>query len=99
MTSFNSDTPGKDGHFEKQKLELVPMERKKLSIRGRPSKGPRHSFIVKLDLPRAQKLREIIEILDTDGVTLLSPLVADYVDSVDVRTLRNQEGLPIDKAS
>lgn len=75
------------------------MELKKLSNGGRPSKGPRHSFIVKLDLPRAKKLREIMEILGTDGVALLSPLVADYVDSVDVKTLRNQEGLPIEKAS
>ncbi len=75
------------------------MALKKLSNGGRPSKGPRHSFIVKLDLPRAEKLRDILEILGTDGVSHLSPLVADYVDSVDLTTLRNQEALPLDKAS
>lgn len=71
----------------------------KLSAAGRPSKGPRHPFTVKLDLTRAQKLREIIQILDTDGVELLSPMVASWVDSIDLEVLRNQEALPLDKAS
>ena len=67
--------------------------------RGRPSKGPRHTFVVKLDLARAEKLREFLDALDTDGVSHLSPLIADYVDSIDLETLRNQEALPIAKAS
>lgn len=79
---------------------------KKLTAGGRPSKGPRHPFVVKLDIPRAEKLREILEILETDGVSHLSPKIADYVDSVDLDALRRQralpldeEALPIDKAS
>ncbi|MUK02803.1 hypothetical protein GM708_13230 [Vibrio cholerae] len=53
---------------------------------------------MKLDLARAEKLREFLDALDTDGVSHLSPLIADYVDSIDLETLRNQEALPIAKA-
>ena len=71
----------------------------KVERRGRPSKGPRHTFVVKLDLARARKLRELLDVLGTDGVSHLSPLIAEYVDSIDLEALRNQEALPIAKAS
>lgn len=103
---LSSDTPTEAPGFKKQKVGSIPMGLKKLSSGGRPSKGPRHSFIVKLDIPRAEKLRDILEILDRDGVSHLSPMIADYVDSVNVDALRNQQALPlnqealrIDKAS
>jgi hypothetical protein len=67
----------------------------KLSQGGRPSKGPRHTFVVKLDLPRAQKLRAIMELLGTDGVEYLTPIVARHIDSIDLDELRNPEELPI----
>jgi hypothetical protein len=71
----------------------------KLAQGGRPSKGPRHTFVVKPDLARAEKLRAILEILDTNAVDHLTPMIAAYIDSVDLDKLRNQEALPIPKAS
>lgn len=72
---------------------------KKRSSGGRPSKGPRHSFDVKLDLPRAEKLVELLEIIDTNGVDFLTPIVAAYLDTIDLDEVRNQEALPIAQAS
>lgn len=40
---------------------------------GRPSKGPRHSFTVKLDLELAAKLQEILRTLNTNGIEYLTP--------------------------
>jgi hypothetical protein len=65
----------------------------KRSNGGRPSKGNRHVFTVKPDVKRAQKLVEAIEILGTDGVTLLTPIITAYIDSIDLEKLRNQEAL------
>lgn len=56
---------------------------------GRPSKGPRHTFAVKLDLERAERLKEIIQILDTNGIDYLSPLIAAHVDAIDLEDLRS----------
>lgn len=66
---------------------------------GRPSKGPRHTFAVKLDLERAAKLSEIIQILGTNGIDYLAPIIEAHVDSIDLDKLRNQEALPIAQAS
>ena len=71
----------------------------KLAQGGRPSKGPRHTFVVKPDLARAEKLRAIMEILGTNAVDYLTPLVAAHIDSINLAELRNQEILPIPKAS
>ena len=71
---------------------------KKRSSGGRPSKGPRHSFDVKLDIPRAEKLVELIELLGTNGVDYLSPIIAEHLDAIDLDAIRNQEALPIAKA-
>ncbi|MFJ2662571.1 hypothetical protein [Arthrobacter koreensis] len=66
---------------------------------GRPSKGPRHTFVVKLDLERAAKVSEIIQLLGTNGIEYLTPIIEAHVDSIDLDQLRNQEALPIAKAS
>lgn len=75
---------------------MAPMAKTRM---GRPSKGPRHTFAVKLDLERAAKLAEIIQILGTNGIDYLSPMIAAHVDAIDLDELRNQEALPIAKAS
>lgn len=54
----------------------------------RRSKGPRHTFVVKPDLERAAKLLAIIEILNTNAVDYLTPLVGDHIDSIDLDELR-----------
>lgn len=91
----HGDTPGLNAYFVNQKRLDGIMAIQKLSQGGRPSKGPRHTFVVKLDLPRAQKLRAIMELMDTDGVEYLTPIVAKHIDSIDLDELRNQEALPI----
>lgn len=64
---------------------------------GRPSKGARHTFTVKPDVERAKKLQDALDILGTDGVTLLTPVVAAFIDSLDLDALalrKKQEPLP-----
>ncbi len=58
--------------------------------RGRPSKGPRHSFTVKLDMGRAVKLKEILEILNTTGVQYLVPIIEAHLDAVDLDEFRSE---------
>jgi hypothetical protein len=67
--------------------------------RGRPSKGQRHPFTVKLDMDRAVKLVEVLGILETSGVEYLTPIIEAHLDSIDVDQLRNHGALPIAKAS
>jgi hypothetical protein len=66
---------------------------------GRPSKGQRHSFTVKLDMERTEKLTEILQILGTNGIDYLGPIVEAHLDAINIDKLRNQEALPILRAS
>ncbi|MCB5280476.1 hypothetical protein [Arthrobacter sp. ES1] len=67
--------------------------------RGRPSKGQRHPFTVKLDMERAVKLVELLGILETSGVEFLTPIIEAHLDSIDLDEVRHQEALPIARAS
>ena len=51
--------------------------------RGRPSKGPRHSFTVKLDPARSAKLKEILRTQGIAGTDYLGPIIEAHVDAVD----------------
>lgn len=62
--------------------------------RGRPSKGPRHTFAVKLDLERAAKLKEILRTVNTTGIEFLTPIVETHMDSIDLHHLRNKPQTP-----
>jgi hypothetical protein len=57
--------------------------------RGRPSKGQRHPFTVKLDMKRAVKLVEVLGILETSGVEYLTPIIEKHLDAIDLDQLRN----------
>lgn len=59
--------------------------------RGRPSKGPRHAFTVKLDPARSAKLREVLETLDVAGTDYLGPIVEAYLDDVDLRPVSKRQ--------
>lgn len=50
---------------------------------GRPSKGPRHSFTIKLDLERAGKLKNILISRKITGIEYLTPIVAAHIDALD----------------
>ena len=58
--------------------------------RGRPSKGPRHSFTVKLDMGRAMKLKEVLETLNTTGIEYLVPIIEAHLDAIDLEELHNE---------
>lgn len=57
---------------------------------GRPSKGPRHPFTVKLDPERSAKLKEILGTLDVAGTDYLGSIIEAHVDGVDVHELVSQ---------
>jgi hypothetical protein len=52
---------------------------------GRPSKGPRHTFAIKLDLERAAKLKQILASREITGIEYLTPIIEAHIDSVDLR--------------
>jgi hypothetical protein len=60
------------------------------SRRGRPSKGERHPFTVKLDMKRAVKLVELLGILESSGVEYLTPIIEKHLDAIDLDELRSQ---------
>jgi hypothetical protein len=96
------DTPPVIRGFDNKNRLDGTMALRKLAQGGRPSKGPRHTFNVKPDITRAEKLRDILEILDCNAVDYLTPLVAAHIDSIDLEKFRaehTQEILPIAKAS
>lgn len=97
-THKERDTPPAIRGFDNENRLDGFMAIRKLAQGGRPSKGPRHTFVVKPDLARAEKLRAIMEILDTNAVDYLTPLVAAHIDSIDLDALSHQEALPIAKA-
>lgn len=98
FTHKDRDTPASiNGFGNKNRLD-GSMAIRKLAQGGRPSKGPRHTFLVKPDIARAEKLQAIMEILHTNAVDYLTPLVAAHIDSIDLDALRIQEALPITKA-
>jgi hypothetical protein len=55
--------------------------------RGRPSKGQRHPFTVKLDMKRALKLVALLEILESSGVEYLTPIIEKHLDAIDLDQL------------
>lgn len=96
------DTPAIIRGFDNKNRLDSSMALRKLAQGGRPSKGPRHTFNVKPDITRAEKLRDILEILECNAVDYLTPLVAAHIDSIDLEKFRaehTQETLPIAKAS
>lgn len=93
------DTPPQVGYFNNGNRLDGTMALQKLTKGGRPSKGDRHTFNVKPDIHRAEKLRAILDALGTNAVDYLTPIVAEHIDRVDLRELQIQEALPIAKAS
>lgn len=94
------DTPPQLGYFNNGNGLDGTMPLQKLTKGGRPSKGDRHTFNVKPDIHRAEKLRAILDALDTNAVDYLTPIVAKHIDSIDLSELQiHQEALPIAKAS
>lgn len=56
---------------------------------GRPSKGKRHTFVVKLDMDRAVKLVQILKLVGMNGIEYLTPIIEAHVDAIDLDQLPN----------
>lgn len=66
---------------------------------GRPSRGPRDIFTVKLTLSDGESLRELADLQDLSYQDLLEAIVSEFLQGIDVAALNGQEPLPIAKAS
>lgn len=62
---------------------------------GRPSRGPRDTFTVKVSVDDGLKLRQIADLQDLSYQDLLEALVRDSLSRLDLESLRGQETLPI----
>lgn len=68
--------------------------------RGRPSKGDRHVVTARMDSAQAKKLFRVAESQGLSVSELIANHMTAYLASIDVDALeRNQEALPLDKAS
>ena len=70
---------------------MAPMKKRM----GRPSRGPRDVFTVKLTLGDGQRLREIADLQQQSYQDLLEAIVSRGLASVDLDALKGQEALPI----
>lgn len=62
---------------------------------GRPSRGPRDPFTVKVSETDGKKLRQLAEVRDMTYQDLLEMLISDSLSRIDVESENGQEALPI----
>lgn len=62
---------------------------------GRPSRGPRDIFTVKLTLDDGERLRELADIQELSYQDLLESIVSRSLANIDIQAFRGQEALPI----
>lgn len=84
--------------FRLKKWQGGNMAHAKVSRIGRPSKGERHAFNVKLPIVEARKTQELAEIYGEDAGPLIAERFLAWLATVDLETERKQEALPIAKA-
>ena len=70
---------------------MAPMKKRM----GRPSRGPRDVFTVKLTLGDGGRLRQIADLQDLSYQDLLETIVSQSLANIDVEALKGQETLPI----
>ena len=70
---------------------MTPMKKRT----GRPSRGPRDVFTVKLALSDGERLRELADLQKLSYQDLLETIVSQSLANIDVESLRGQETLPI----
>ena len=62
---------------------------------GRPSRGPRDSFNIKLSLADSEKLRTMADLQNMSLQDLLEPMISRALADIDVEIFKGQEALPI----
>lgn len=70
---------------------MTPMKKRM----GRPSRGPRDVFTVKLTLGDGERLRQIADLQHLSYQDLLETIVSQSLANIDVESLKGQETLPI----
>lgn len=70
---------------------MTPMKKRM----GRPSRGPRDVFTVKLTLGDGERLRQIADLQNLSYQDLLETIVSRSLADIDVESLKGQETLPI----
>lgn len=70
---------------------MAPMKRKM----GRPSRGPRDIFTVKLTVSDGERIRELADLQELSYQDLLESIVSQSIANIDVESLRGQEALPM----
>lgn len=62
---------------------------------GRPSRGPRDIFTVKLTVSDGERIRELADLQELSYQDLLESIVSQSIANIDVESLRGQEALPM----
>jgi hypothetical protein len=70
---------------------MTPMKKRM----GRPSRGPRDVFTVKLTLGDGERLRQIADLQNLSYQDLLETIVSRSLADIEVESLKGQETLPI----
>ncbi len=66
---------------------------------GRPSRGERDSFNVKLSLEDGAKIRRVCEVQGISFQDLIQPMIQRGLSKIDIASLEPQEGLFDKRAS
>ncbi len=72
---------------------MAPMKKQT----GRPSRGPRDAFNIKLSLNDSHKVRELADLQNVSFQDLLEPMISRALADIDLAALRTQEALPISR--
>ena len=70
---------------------MTPMKKRT----GRPSRGPRDSFNIKLPLADSEKLRTMADLQKVSLQDLIEPMISNALAEIDIDSLKGQEALPI----
>ncbi len=85
--------------FQLRKWQGGSMAQEKVSKVGRPSKGERIAFNVKLPVEAGKKTKALAKIYGDDAGPLIAERFMAWLATIDLEKERNQEALPIAKAS
>lgn len=72
---------------------------KRTSGGGRPSKGDRHVFTTRVPIRDAEKLFAVADAQGKSASEFIAETLAEKLATIDLSTLKEQEELPINRAS
>lgn len=72
---------------------------KRTSSGGRPSKGDRHVFTTRVPIRDAEKLFAVADSLGKSASEFIAETINEKLATIDLSTVKDQEELPINRAS